>query len=113
MSYGAALALTVAIESPLYALALWRCVDCKPAAGALRGVAVNLVSHPLAIAVTLPALGVLIGYWCAVIAVEVGVFILEASLLRASLPNASFDALGPIALGCNVASLSVGLALLG
>jgi hypothetical protein len=44
--------------------------------------------------------------------VEVGVFVLEASLLRASLPNASFDVLGPIALGCNVASLSVGLALL-
>jgi uncharacterized membrane protein YkgB len=112
MSYGAALALTVAIESPMYALALWRFTDCRPADGALRGLAVNLVSHPLAIALTLPALGVLVGYWSAVVAVEVGVCVLEAALLRISLPDIGFERLAQVSLACNVASLSAGLALL-
>jgi hypothetical protein len=112
MSYGTALALTLAIECPLYTLALWRYAHCRPGAAALRGLAVNLVSHPLAIGLTLPVLGVLIGFWWAVIVIEVGVFLLEASLLRLSIPNVDFDRLGRIALACNVVSLSVGLALL-
>jgi hypothetical protein len=110
--YATALAVTVAIECPLYALALARCAKCRPAAGALRGLAVNLISHPLAIALTLPALGALIGYWSAVIAIEVGVFALEAALLHLSLRHVPSDVLGLISLACNVASLSVGLALL-
>lgn len=111
MSYGTALALTLAIECPLYMLALWRYADCRPASGAVRGVAVNLVSHPLAIGLTLPLLGLVIGYWWAVIVIEVGVFLLEAALLRLSTRDVEFDRLGRIALACNVASLSVGLAL--
>jgi hypothetical protein len=47
----------------------------------------------------------------AVIAVEVGVFLLEGSVLRLSTPGVDFDRLGLIALVCNVASLSVGLAV--
>lgn len=112
MSYGTALALTLAIECPLYTLALWRHANCRPAAGALRGLAVNLVSHPLSIGVALPLLGVLVGYWWAVIVLEVGVFLLEAALLRLATPEVDFDLLGRIALACNVASLGVGLALL-
>ena len=112
MRYGVALALTVAIECPLYALALSRCAHCSPGAGALRGLAVNLVSHPVAIAVTLPALGALVGYWWAVIAIEVGVFVLEGALLQVSMRDVPSDLLGLISLACNVASLSAGLALL-
>jgi hypothetical protein len=111
MTYGLALTLTLAIECPLYALALWRCANCRPAAGALRGLAVNLVSHPLAIGLTLPVLAVLLGFWWAVIAVEVAVFVLEAALLRLSIRDVDFDRLGLVSLACNVASLSVGLAI--
>lgn len=111
MSYGTALALTLAIECPLYSLALWRHADCRPTSGALRGLAVNLVSHPLAVGLTLPVLGVLIGYWWAVIVIEIGVFLLEAALLRLSTPDVDFDRLGRIALACNMASFTVGLAL--
>ncbi len=62
----------------------------------------------------MPVLGVLIGFWWAVIVIEVGVgvFLLEAALLRVSIPSVDFDRLGRIALVCNVVSLSVGLALL-
>jgi hypothetical protein len=112
MSYGVALALTLAVESPIYAFALSRCAQRRPADGALRGLSVNLVSHPLAIGLTLPALGALVGYWWALIAVEVGVFVLEGALLRASMRDVSFDLLGLISLACNVTSLTVGLALL-
>ena len=112
MSYGTALALTLAIECPIYTLALWRYADCRPGGGALRGLAVNLVSHPLAIGLALPVLGVLVGFWWALIVVEVGVFLLEAALLRLSIPDVEFDRLGRIALTCNVVSLSVGLVLL-
>ena len=104
--------MSLAIECPIYTLALWRYANCAPGAGALRGLAVNLVSHPLAIGLTLPVLGVLIGFWWAVIVVEIGVFLLEAALLRLSMPDVDFDRLGRIALACNVVSLSVGLALL-
>ncbi len=112
MRYGVALALTLAIEIPIYVFALSRYANCRPAAGALRGLGVNLVSHPLAIGVTLPVLGVLLGYWWAVLVVEVGVFMLEGALLRFSTPGVDFDRLGLISLTSNVASLSVGLALL-
>jgi hypothetical protein len=112
MSYGAALALTLAIECPLYAFTLSRCTRCRPTGAAVRGLIVNLVSHPLAIGLTLPVLAVLIGFWWAVIAVEVAVFMLEAALLRASLPEVDLDRLGLVSLICNVASLTVGLALL-
>jgi hypothetical protein len=112
MRYGVALALTLAIECPIYVSALARFADCRPTSGALRGVGVNLISHPLAIGVSLPVLAVLIGFWWALIVVEVGVFLLEGALLRLATPNVAFDRLGLIALGANVASLSVGLAVL-
>ena len=112
MQYGVALALTLAIECPIYAVALSRHANCGPTSGALRGVGVNLISHPLAIGVTLPVLAVLIGFWWAVIVVEVGVFLLEGALLRFSTPGVAFDQVGLIALAANVASLTVGLALL-
>jgi hypothetical protein len=112
MRYGIALALTLAIECPIYVLALSRYAHCRPAAGALRGVGVNVVSHPLAIGLTLPPLAVLIGFWWAMIVVEIGVFLLEGALLALSTPGVEFERLGVIALTSNVASLSVGLALL-
>jgi hypothetical protein len=40
------------------------------------------------------------------------VCVLEAALLRISLPDIGFDRLAQISLACNVASLSAGLALL-
>ena len=112
MRYGVALALTLAIECPIYAGALSRYANCRPTSGALRGATVNLISHPLAIGLTLPALSVLIGFWWAVVVIEVGVFLLEGALLRLATPGVSFDQLGLIALAANVTSLSVGVAML-
>jgi hypothetical protein len=43
-------------------------------------------------------LPLLVGFWWAVIAVEVGVFLLEGALLRVWTPGAAFDRLGLIAL---------------
>jgi hypothetical protein len=112
--YVVALALTLAIETPLYSLG--HAVGFGGAAGDWRsggttGVRVNLVSHPIAFLIACPILVPLVGALAALVAVEVGVVYLEAVLVWRRRHS---DPLGALALSCvaNLSSLAIGLALL-
>lgn len=116
-AYVQALALTLVIEVPLYVVVL------GPPAGARRGpalawgraarfgIAVNLVSHPLAFLVVYPVLRHLTGRTTSLILVEVGVIVLEAALLRRWLHDEQV-ALIASSVG-NVVSLTVGALIIG
>lgn len=108
--YLAALGLTLAIETPLYAigLAVGRTVSWQR--GGATGLRVNLVSHPLAFLVAFPLLSPVVGALAALVAVEIGVVYLEAALVwrgRDSEPRAALVMSGV----ANITSLAIGLAL--
>lgn len=109
--YIVALALTLAIETPVYALGLVATRSGGWPRGGTTGIGVNLVSHPLAFLVAFPALDPLVGTLPALVAVEVGVVYLEAVLVwkGGRAPAGPAFLLSCIA---NVASLAVGLAVL-
>lgn len=109
--YIVALALTLAVEIPVYAVGLAAVGDARwPRAGA-TGLRVNLVSHPLAVLVAFPLLAPVSGTLPALVAVEVGVVYLEAALVWR---GGRAGARGALAASCvaNVASLAIGLAIL-
>jgi hypothetical protein len=111
-AYLAALLLTLAIEVPIYTATLGPLTrllggSVPPWTRALvLGVAVNLASHPVAFLVVFPVLRHLIGSTAALIAVEVGVIVVEAWIIGRWLRD------GTVALTAsslaNVTSLTVG-----
>ena len=81
-AYLLALFLTLALESPVYA-ALLRLVDGLRWRDGLRhGIAVNLISHPIAFLVLAPRLIPALGITAGVLCIEALVVIGEAALLR-------------------------------
>jgi hypothetical protein len=108
--YLAALGLTLAIETPLYALGLAVSRGLSWQRGGTTGLRVNLVSHPLAFLVAFPLLSPEIGTLGALVAVEIGVVYLEALLVwrrRDSDPLAALLMSGV----ANITSLAIGLAV--
>ena len=81
--------------------------------GALVGVGVNLVSHPLGFLVIGPALTGALGDTGALAVVEAWACVSETALLWVALPRRRGPELALISLVANGASFAVGLALSG
>jgi len=111
VGYLRALGLTLLLEVPVYALALWSLFDVRPLLGIGAGIAVNAVSHPLAFFVLFPVLADVLGSVTALTVVEVAVWLVEASLLFVWLRRKA-DTLLAVSLVANGLSLSAGLLLL-
>ena len=109
--YLVALALTLAIESPLYALGFARVRGTTWRRGGSTGLRVNLISHPIAFLVAFPLLAPALGARHALVAVEIGVVYLEAALIWRGREGTPVEAVVLSAVA-NVASLAVGLALI-
>jgi hypothetical protein len=109
--YLAALALTLAIEAPLYALGFAVVTGTRWQRGGTTGLRVNLVSHPLAFLVAFPLLAPLLGTMAALVVVEIGVVYLEALLIWRRRESNPIEAVVLSAIA-NVASLAIGLALI-
>lgn len=115
--YVAALAITVAVETPLYAAGLRRIGTPPPAwrRAAFAGAAVNLVSHPVGWLVLWPLLEPRVGAFPAFAVLEAVVVVGEwAALCRWLRPLPSGDrraALLVLALVANAASMAAGVAL--
>jgi hypothetical protein len=110
-AYLAALGLTLLIEMPVYAGLL----RCGPRINAQRGLAagaaVNLISHPVAFLIVMPALVRPLGFFPALVVIEAGVWVLESALLWLWLRR-DLDLLSLAALLANTVSLAVGLWLI-
>ena len=114
-AYPLALLLTLAIEVPIYTTTLGPLTralggSVLPWTRALiLGVAVNLASHPVAFLVVFPLLRQLMGRTAGLVAVEVGVLLLEAWIIGRWVRN------GTVAMTAsslaNVTSLTVGALL--
>lgn len=116
MPYLLALALTLAIEVPLYWVVvrqLGRAADsavAQPRDAVGTAVAVNLVSHPVAMLVALPLLRGQLTPAAALATVEVAVLLFEAGVVARRYDHLT----GAVASGtANVASLAIGLVLVG
>jgi hypothetical protein len=110
-AYLAALGLTIAIESPLYGLLLRAIAGTPVRRGIVVGVAVNLVSHPIAFLVLFPLLSPRLGGLAALALVEVAAVSVESMLLWMRKRRDPLALLG-ISYLANAASLSLGLLLL-
>ncbi|MFC4998767.1 hypothetical protein ACFPIJ_13090 [Dactylosporangium cerinum] len=101
-----ALLLTLAVEVPLYVLALTALRLATPARAALLGVAVNLLTHPVLwwLLAPRPSAGRLWGAEAAVVVVEAAVLLLACRRDPALLLVTS--------LGANAVSVLMGLLLL-
>jgi hypothetical protein len=110
-AYLAALGLTLMIEVPVYASVLRRGLTISSRRGLTAGAAVNLVSHPLAFLVVMPALARPLGFFPALVVIEAGVWVLESALLWLWLRR-DLDLLSLAALLANAVSLAVGLWLI-
>jgi hypothetical protein len=111
MPYLAALGLTLIIEVPAYAAILERGLRIGARRCLAAGAAVNLVSHPVAFLIVMPALARPLGFFPALIVIEAGVWIAESTLLWLWLRR-DVDLLALAALLANVASLVIGLLLI-
>jgi hypothetical protein len=103
--YLAALLLTLAVEPPLYAVALRAGLRVPPLRGYLEGLLANATSHPLAFVVLYPLTGE------SVALVEAFVVAWEAALLRVRLGH-DLPLLAGLSLVCNAVSLGLGAAVL-
>jgi hypothetical protein len=110
-AYLAALGLTLLIEIPVYASVLRGGLSIGARRGLAAGAAVNLISHPLAFLIVMPALARPLGFFAALVLVEAGVWVLESALLWLWLRR-DLDLLSLAALLANAVSLAVGLWLL-
>lgn len=108
--YAIALALTLAIEVPIYAGVLWWLGRVRTGRGTRVGVLVNLVSHPLAFLVARPLLRRAMDDTAALTVVEVAVMLGEAWGVWRLTREAPAALVG--AALANTASLALGLALL-
>ena len=112
MQYLESLGLTLSMEIPVYALALWVLLEVRPSSGVVAGLLVNLVSHPLAFLVFQAALHGRVGYGASLVIVELWAWLGEAALLYVWLRREPWTLLG-ISLVANAVSLGVGLVLFG
>ena len=110
-AYLGALGLTLAIEMPVYAGTLRGGLGISTQRGLAAGAAVNLISHPLAFLIVLPALDRPLGFVPALTVTEAGVWVLESALLWVWWRR-DLDLLSLAALVANVLSLAVGAWLL-
>ncbi|MFI0356496.1 hypothetical protein [Actinomadura sp. 9N407] len=106
--YPAALALTLAVELPLYVVAL----RVRIARALLAAAAVNLVSHPLVWLALGAAARFRGGYEIFLLPVEIAAWLAEAAMLRVLLRGEGRDLL-LVALMANAASFLAGLLLIG
>jgi hypothetical protein len=109
--YPAALALTLAVELPVYAVALRALLGTRLPSALAAAVAVNLVTHPLvwwALGAAARSRG---GYETALLPVEIAAWLTEAALLR-TLLRGQGRALLHAALAANAASLLAGLVII-
>lgn len=107
--YAIALALTLAIEVPVYTWLLWRVGAVAQRRGAFVAAVVNLVSHPLAFLVAHPALRHATGETASLVVVELAVMAGEAwaaARLTRRVPAALIAAAA-----ANAASLTIGVLL--
>jgi hypothetical protein len=111
VSYAAALGLTLLIEMPTYAGVLRCGLSIDTRRGLAAGAAVNLISHPLAFLIVMPALAQPLGFLPALAVIEAGVWILESALVWTWLRR-DIDLVNLAALLANTASLAVGLLLI-
>lgn len=107
--YLAALLLTLAVEPPLYALALRRGLGVPPRRGYAEGLLANATSHPLTWLVLFP----LAGSSSLAVAAGVELFVVawEAGLLRLRLGR-DLPLLAALSFVVNAVSLGLGAALL-
>jgi hypothetical protein len=110
-AYVAALGLTLLIEVPVYAVVLRHGLSIGAPRGLRAGAAVNLISHPLAFLIVMPALARPLGFFPALVVIEAGVWILESALLWLWLRR-DVDLVSLAALLANGVSLAVGLWLI-
>jgi hypothetical protein len=110
-AYAAALGLTLLIEVPTYASILHSGLNISTRRGLAAGAAVNLISHPLAFLIVMPALDRPLGFFAALAVTEAGVWIFESALLWLWVRR-DVDLLSLAALLANVLSLAVGLLLI-
>jgi hypothetical protein len=110
-AYVAALGLTLLIELPVYASVLRGSLRIDAHRGLAAGAAVNLISHPLAFLVVMPAVARSLGFFPALVVIEAGVWVLESALLWLWLRR-DLDLLSLAALLANGVSLAVGLWLI-
>jgi hypothetical protein len=117
--YPAALALTLAVELPLYAVALRGLLGVRVATALLAATGVNLVSHPLVWLALGAAARFRGGYEISLLPVEIAAWLAEAAMLRALLRGRGRGRgreggdLVLIALAANAASFLAGLVLIG
>lgn len=105
MSYGLALALTIAVELPLYVAALLALRLAGPVRALLLGVGVNLLTHPVLWLVLLDT-----DSRVRVLVAEVVVCVVEAAVIRVVVGRGAPLTL-LVAVGANAASFAVGLAV--
>jgi hypothetical protein len=110
-AYLTALALTLLIEVPVYVSVLRHGLNVSAQPGLAAGAAVNLISHPVAFLIVMPALDRPLGFFPALVVIEAGVWVLESLLLWLWLRR-DLDLVSLAALLANVASLAVGLGLI-
>jgi hypothetical protein len=110
-AYLAALGLTLLIEMPVYAGVLRCGLSFSARRGLAAGAAVNLISHPIAFLIVMPALDRPLGFFPALVVIEAGVWVLESALLWLWLRR-DLDLVSLAALLANAVSLGVGLWLI-
>lgn len=108
MQYLESLGLTLVVEVPIYVVALWALLEVRPRSGALAGIGVNLVSHPLGFLVFQPALLGSLGYDGSLSVVELWAWVIEAALLFFWLRRGPWSLIG-ISFVANALSFGVGL----
>lgn len=110
-AYLAALGLTLLIEIPVYAGVLRWGLEIRPERGLTAGAAVNLISHPVAFLIVMPALVRPLGFFPALVVIEASVWVFESALLWLWVRR-DLDLLSLAALLANGVSLAVGLWLI-
>lgn len=109
--YPAALALTLAVEVPVYAVVLRRLLGLRGVTAPALAVAVNLATHPLVWWSLGVAAGFRGGYAAALLPVEIAAWLAEAAILWALLRREARTLLAA-AVAANAASFLAGLVLL-
>lgn len=109
--YGAALALTLLVEVPVYSALLRAVAGVRWRDGARLGAAANLVSHPLVFLVAAPLLASRLGLVAAVVCAEVLAVFMEIVVVRV-LRRQDLVALAGTSYVANALSFCAGLVVL-
>jgi hypothetical protein len=111
VSYIEALAITLALEVPAYAVGLAGALGSRPRTASIAGVVVNLLSHPLGFLVIAPLTAPVLGPTGSLAIVELFAWTGEAVLLWVWIRRAP-TAIAMVSLLANSLSLLAGLALI-